>query len=496
MKFIKIARLLCMVILAVACQSVQSATRLPRVAPSAVGIDPHQVTLLYDSLLQSKLTEPHHLIVTVGGKVVCEMHPKPYKAEYKHTLYSVSKTFTATAVGLLVDDGLLSVDDELAKFFPEYATYIKGVRIQDLLTMRAGFKVETDIRAAKEDWVKNYLSRPLVNKPGEKFAYDSMATYMLSAVIQKITGKTTLELLNERVFHPMGIFDAEWEHCPKGIVVGGWGLYLSAESQAIFGQLLLNRGEWQGKQLVSRKWMNEMMTTHVIDRYSDYGYQMWLSDYPGAWRADGAYGQYIITVPQKDMVIVLNECARSNGITERNYFWNTIVKHCMGWEIDTTPDAIKAWTDYEATASLPVLDGERDNNLSKKIFGKKFVLEENRLEWKSIKLNRRDNNISLEYVDNDNNKSTIEMGYKEWITSQLAGTPHYSIIVESRFSTLSRPFFTGSCYAWQDEMLTTKIHYTNWITSLLLKFRLDDDGRLAIDVQESFSNKPFTIKSK
>ncbi len=482
------------VLLLTICINLYGINKLPRINPSAVGIDPYQVTLLYDSLLQSKLTETHHLIVTVDGKVVCEMHPQPYKAEYKHTLYSVSKTFTAVAVGLLVDDGLLSVNDELSKFYPEYASYIQGVTIQNLLTMRAGFKVDERIRKEKTDWIKHYLSRPLANKPGEKFAYDSMDTYMLSAVIQKITGKTTLQFLNERIFHPMGIYDAEWEHCPNGIVVGGWGLYLTAESQAIFGQLLLNRGEWQGKQLVSKEWMNEMMTTHVIDKYSDYGYQMWLSDYPGAWRADGAYGQYIITVPQKKMVIVLNECARSNGITERNYFWNTVVKHCIGWEIDTTPTAIENWRNYETTASLPLLEGDSDSSLKKEL-SKKFILEVNRLGWKSVELKFKENRVFLTYIDIDDKKSTIEMGYKEWITSQLAGTPHYSIAAQGRFSNLTQEFYTGSCYAWQGNVLTAKIHYTNWMTSLLIKIEYTN-GKPCFTVHESFSNKPFTVNCK
>lgn len=477
------------------------ATHKPaRIAPTSVGIEPKQLILLYDSLMTSDMTELHHLIVMVDGKIAGELHPKPFRAEHRHTLYSVSKTFVAVAVGLAIDDGLLTVDDKLTKFFPQYANNaidprLKDIRIKDMLTMQSGFKTETWMRNKQQHWVDYYLTRPLKHNPGSFYSYDSIESYLLSAVVQEATGKTVLELLNERVFHPMGINDVEWEQCPDGINVGGWGIYLSAQSQALFGQLLLQRGEWNGKQLISKYWVDEMMTVRVVREANDYGYQIWLCEYPGAWRADGAFGQYIIVIPQKNMVVVLNQCSRSKGFPERSNIWHTVVKNCLNCAIDAKPAELKAVEEYENNASLPLLKGDSINNsIEKKYNGRTFVLEDNKLGWKSIKFKFKENCINLDVIDAENKKSTIELGYNEWKTSQLAGFPHYSIQAQNRFSGITGPFFTGSCYAWNEDVLEAKIHYVNWITSIKVSFKFDNKD-LSIEVSENFPSKPFTIKA-
>lgn len=143
-----------------------------RVNPASVGIAPKQLMLLYDSLMTSDLTELHHLVVMVDGKIAGELHPRPFGRDDRHTLYSVSKTFVAVAVGLVVDDGLLSVDDPLTKFFPEYSSTISGVRIKDMLTMRSGFKTEGGMRNTQRHWVDYYLSRPLAAEPGARYSYE------------------------------------------------------------------------------------------------------------------------------------------------------------------------------------------------------------------------------------------------------------------------------------------------------------------------------------
>lgn len=493
---IRLRSVLCAIVL-MASVCANATYKLPRIAPSSVGIEPRQLTLLYDSLLTSDLTELHHLMVVVDGKVAGEIHPTPFKAEHRHTLYSVSKTFAAVAVGLAIEDGLLTVDDELTKFFPEYSGTIKGIKIKDVLTMRSGFKTEGGMRNSQTDWVDYYLSRPLVATPGTKYSYDSIETYLLSAVVQQVTGKDILTLLNERVFNPMGIDDVEWELCPKGIVTGGWGIYMTAEAQAMFGQLLLQRGKWNGRQLVSAEWVDEMMTVRVVRKANDYGYQIWLCEYPGAWRADGAFGQYIIIVPQKNMVVVLNQCSRSKGWPERGNIWNTVVKNAQGCAIEADPDELAALKEYVSSASLPLLKGDADNANAKKFNGKEYKLEKNKLGWKSIKLNFSDGKFILDVVDEQGKTSAIEMGYGNWAESQLAGYPHYSIGAKGRFTGITGPFYTGACYAWTaDNTLSAKIHYTNWITSLKLDFSFTPNGISQITVLENFSKSPFTISTK
>lgn len=475
-------------------------TKIEKIAPSSVGIEPKQLMLMYDSLMTCNPTEIHHVVVMVDGKIAGEIHPKPFRAEHSHTLYSVSKTFTAVAVGLLIDDGLLTVEDKLVKFYPEYIkdeidSRLKDIKVKDILTMRSGFKTNGGMRNSKQHWVEYYLTRPLYAEPGTRYSYDSIETYLLSAIVQKITGKTVLDLLNERIFHPMGITDVEWELCPDGIVTGGWGIYLSSHSQALFGQLLLQEGVWNGKQLISKEWLKQMMTPHVVRDANDYGYQIWLCEYPGAWRADGAYGQYIIIVPQKNMVVVLNQCSRSKGWPERSNIWNTVVKNCINCAIDVKPSELKELAEYEEKVQLPVLDGDSVNVASTKYNGKTFILEKNKLGWKSVKFDFEKGKTVLTIVDKEDKTSVVELGYKKWITSQLAGYPHYSISAQNRFSGISGPFYTGSCYAWNTGNLEAKIHYVNWITSLKLVFHFDGKD-LTIFGEENFTSKPFTMKAK
>lgn len=490
-----------MLFIAVLClNSATSGNKLERVQPAAMGVEPEQLVLMYDSLMNNPLTEIHHVMVLVDGKVVGELHPEPFKAEYRHTLYSVSKTFVAVAVGLAMDDGLLSVEDKLITFFPELSNKIVDEKVKDItlhhvLTMQSGFKTETGMRNKQQHWVEYYLTRPLVAVPGTRYSYDSIETYLLAAVVQKVTGKTVLELLNERIFHPMGVVDAEWELCPDGIITGGWGIYLSAEAQAKFGQLLLNKGMWNGRQLVSQKWIEQMMRPYVVRDANDYGYQIWLCEYPGAWRADGAFGQYIIVVPEKNMVVVLNQCSRSKGWTERSNIWHTVVKNCRNCAIDVRPDAIKTLREYEANAKLPTLEGDSISAVAKKYNNKTFELAKNKLGWQSVKFSFADDKVNLEVIEMNGAKSTIEMGYKEWITSQLGGYPHYSIGAQNRFSGITGPFYTGSCYAWQEDCLRAKIHYANWVTSIDVTFKFDGKN-VALTVSENYPSKPFEFIGK
>lgn len=470
-----------------------------RISPSSVGIEPKQLMLMYDSLLNTNPTEIHHVIVMVDGKIAGELHPKPFRAEHRHTLYSVSKTFTAVAVGLAIDDGLLSVDDTIDKFFSEYIddktdSRIRKIKVKDILTMQSGFKTQTGMRNKQQHWVEYYLSRPLAANPGKRYSYDSIETYLLSAIVQKVTGKNVLELLNERIFHPMGITDVEWELCPDGIVVGGWGIYMSAYSQALFGQLLIQKGEWNGKQLISEKWVNEMMTVRVVREANDYGYQTWLCEYPGAWRADGAFGQYIIMIPKKNMVVVLNQCSRSKGWPERSNIWHTVVKNCLNCPIETTPNELAKLKEYEENATLPVLEGDSINKIAQKYNGRTFELDKNKLGWKSIKFNLGKENNSIEVVDGEGKTSKINLGYKKWAMSELAGYPHYSVLAQNRFSGITGTFYAGSCYAWRFNTLNIKIHYVNWVTSLNLSFRFYEEN-LEIEVSENFPSKPFIIKA-
>ncbi|MEO3946469.1 serine hydrolase [Gorillibacterium sp. CAU 1737] len=239
--------------------------------------------------------------------------------------HSVSKSFTSMAVGLALEEGKLALTDRLKDIFPEYAAQVPAggcgyppgdLRLSDLLRMTSGhdsppFWAEERAALHDKDWVQHYLSLPLDRPPGERFTYSSGDTFILSAVVQKAVGVTVADYLTPRLFDPLGISPIEWETTPRGITLGCAGLQLTTEELSRFGQLLLQEGMWEGKPLLPREWIREATRSQIAngDGTGDwgvgYGYQFWMCTH-GAYRADGAYGQFCIVIPEQEAVIAVN----------------------------------------------------------------------------------------------------------------------------------------------------------------------------------------------
>ena len=271
----------------------------------------------------------HSIMIVKDGKVVKEHWMSEGAPDKLHILNSVSKTFTSTAVGLAIAEGRLSLSDKVVDLFPdklpaEVSDNLKKVEVRHLLTMSGGHDTEPSRRTMPEgaDWVEAFLAHPFEHEPGTYFWYNSMGTYMLSAIVQKVTGEKVIDYLTPRLFEPLAIEGATWQESPQGINAGGWGLYLKTEDLAKMGQLILRRGEWNGKQIVPAEWIDQMTTAHIDSRpagmrpeqitfkaedsdwLQGYGYQMWRCRH-GAVRADGANGQYIIVMPEQNVVIAM-----------------------------------------------------------------------------------------------------------------------------------------------------------------------------------------------
>ena len=271
----------------------------------------------------------HSIMIVKDGKVVKEHWMSEGAPDKLHILNSVSKTFTSTAVGLAIAEGRLSLSDKVVDLFPDklpadVSDNLKKVEVRHLLTMSGGHDTEPSRRTMPEgaDWVEAFLAHPFEHEPGTYFWYNSMGTYMLSAIVQKVTGEKVIDYLTPRLFEPLAIEGATWQESPQGINAGGWGLYLKTEDLAKMGQLILRRGEWNGKQIVPAEWIDEMTTAHIDSRpagmrpeqitfkaedsdwLQGYGYQMWRCRH-GAVRADGANGQYIIVMPEQNVVIAM-----------------------------------------------------------------------------------------------------------------------------------------------------------------------------------------------
>ncbi|HUS36301.1 MAG TPA: serine hydrolase [Verrucomicrobiae bacterium] len=290
---------------------------LPRSTPEQQNVSSAKL-LQYIEALDSQIEGMNSVIIVRHGKVIAEGWWTPYRAEDRHMLYSLSKSFTSTAVGLAQAEGKLSIDDTVSSFFPDLfpanpGANLKSIRVRDLLAMSTGHHNDdiSKFEYASPDAVKRFLALPVAHKPGTHFVYNTPATFMLSAIVQKITGQPVLEYLQPRLFAPLGISDPTWESGKSGINMGGFGLSVRTEDIAKFGQLYLQNGEWRGEQLVPREWVSAAsvrQTSNGSNPKSDwdqgYGYQFWRCR-NGAFRGDGAFGQYCVVMPEEDAVLAI-----------------------------------------------------------------------------------------------------------------------------------------------------------------------------------------------
>ena len=306
---------------------------LPRSSPESQGISSTGILEFVDAAT-SQITSLHSFMLVRHGQVVTEAWWEPESANKPHVLWSLSKSFTSTAVGLAVAEGRLSIDDPVLKFFPDQAptepsAHLKAMRVRDLLTMSTGHQDEVNLRNEK-DWTRAFLAQSVPHKPGTHFKYNTPATYMQSAIVQKVTGQTVLDYLKPRLFEPLGIESPKWDSSPEGISLGGYGLFLRTEDIAKFGQLYLQKGQWQGKQLVPSEWI-EQATSKQVSNGSDpsrdwdqgYGFQFWRCRHD-AYRGDGRDGQFCIVLPKLDAVIAIT--ANTGDMqAELNVVWDKLL---------------------------------------------------------------------------------------------------------------------------------------------------------------------------
>ncbi|MBO4298285.1 MAG: serine hydrolase [Clostridia bacterium] len=293
-----------------------------RSTPEAQGISSAAIENVLRDIRDSG-ADIHSMLIMRRGRLVFEHYFAPYTAETPHSMYSCSKTFTSMLIGIAQDKGLLSVKDRVLSFFPEQeikepSENLSAMTIEDLLMMGTGNAQDTFpymMRATQPDadWVNIFLNRPVEHKPGTHFVYNTGATYMLSAILTKVTGRTALDLANEWLFGPMGIDGAAWDACPRGVSLGGTGLHITPRDMLRMGMLLLGRGRWKNQQLVSPEYIAEAQKKHIENRSGDpaqdpnwaagYCYQMWRCCFD-AYRADGMGGQFIVVMPRQEMIVV------------------------------------------------------------------------------------------------------------------------------------------------------------------------------------------------
>ena len=293
---------------------------LPRSTPRLQRVDAAGVDAFLDAVETRDDLELHSLMLLRHGRVVAEGWWAPYVSADAPLLYSLSKSFTATALGFAVDEGHLALDDRVVSFFPEVLSERADIgprtgtlTIRDLAAMATGHHEDTIDRAARlspADPALGFLALEPESEPGTLFTYNNGATYTLAAILQRLTGESLTDYLRPRLFDPLGIGRAYWDQQPPGRDLGFTGLHLGTEAIAAFGQLYLDDGVWQGRRLLPAGWVAEATRLHTPnpaepdpDWRQGYGLQFWRSRH-GGYRGDGAYGQFCVVLPQQDVVLV------------------------------------------------------------------------------------------------------------------------------------------------------------------------------------------------
>lgn len=343
---------------------------LPRSTPEAEGVVSSGIQAFLDAIAQSK-HEFHSFMMVRHGNVIAEGWWAPYGPHYVHTMYSMSKSFTSTAVGFAVKEGRLKVDDQVLSFFPEarpaqISENLAALRVKDLLTMSVGNEKEpTTAVVQSENWVETFLAQPITHKPGTTFLYNSAATYMCSAIVQKVTGKKVIDYLRPRLFEPLGVHGMTWEECPRGINTGGWGLSIQTEGLAKFGQLYLQKGLWQGRQILPAAWVEEATSFKIQqptpakptrpnaqnDWLQGYAYQFWRCQHNG-FRGDGAFGQYTIVLPDQDVVIAITS-ETSNMQGQLDLVWEHLLPAVKPSALPPNPKGMMALQQTLSSLNVP-----------------------------------------------------------------------------------------------------------------------------------------------
>lgn len=463
---------------------------LERSIPEQEGVSSAGLLSFLDAIEKSKI-DFHSIMILRHGKVIAEGWWAPYAAPLKHTLYSLSKSFTSTAVGLAINEGKLKLTDPVLSFFPEDApeqvnANLAAMTVKDLLTMSTGHAKDTinPMRTGTtgESWAKVFLSLPVEYKPGTHFLYNTGATYMASAIVQKVTGQNLLEYLKPRLFEPLGIEGMDWEMDPKGIAVGGYGLRVRTEDIARFGQLFLQKGLWKGKQLVPAEWI-AMATSAQIDNApanptrpneendwaQGYGFQFWRCTH-NAVRGDGAFGQFCIMMPEHDMVV---------AITGESFDLQASMKLVWDHVIPAVKDGItrdvKAKGDLDRRLKkLELRDTGGNTTLpasAKQISGRKYAMANNPLKLKSIAFSFSGSEGTVTFEE-DTRQTAVRFALTRWAITRDFRTQGI-FTMQNRAPVATQLAATGS---WSnDNTLALRLQYIETTHGDNFTFAFDGD---------------------
>lgn len=470
-------------------------TSFTRSAPEAQGIQSSAI-LQFVEAADREIRNLHSIMVLRHGVIVAEGYWDPYNVSEPHMLFSLSKSFTSTAIGMLVAEGKVSVEDLVLPYFEDVAPAepspnLQRMRVKHLLTMTTGHDVDPSpvVRSGGREWQRSFLARPVEHEPGTHFVYNSVATYMLSAIVQRVTGQRLVDFLGPRLFKPLGMGEPFWESSPEGINTGGWGLRARTVDIARFGQLYLQGGVWQGERLVDEAWVAEATSFRVPNAASGnvnpdwqqgYGYQFWRCR-NGAYRGDGAFGQFCVVLPEQDAVV-----ATTSGLQDMQAVLDLVWKHLLpGMQPQALPDdPATAQQLAERLAGLRIapVAGAATSPRAKAVSGREFSVGENADGITAIRFDFTADGATLT-IRNGSGEQRIACGYGWWIRGEVdienaylnrQGTPRFL------------PNAVAAGGAWTDDTFVADVWWSQTPFRRTLTCRFRGDG-VQIDQQANVS---------
>jgi len=479
----------------------QKSTILPRSKPETEGVSSDGIVQFLDATAKSK-TEFHSFMLLRHGKVIAEGWWDPYRADLKHTLYSCSKSFTATAIGFSVEEKKLSLDDKVISFFPSdvpdtIGQFLSNLTVKDVLIMADGQEPDPTgpVCTKYTNWIRGFLATPIVHEPGTVFLYNSLGTYMLSAIVQKVTGQRTIDYLKPRLFDPLGITGMDWEMDLQGVNTGGWGLRLKTEDMAKFAQLFLQKGKWNGKQILPASWVEEASTKKILqspdvpqskrdssDWLQGYCYQMWRCRH-NAFRGDGAFGQFMLVMPEQDAVLAIT--AESSDLQgELDLVWQYLLPAFKGEKLPVDDAAFARLDEKIKTLALPSPSKNKES-LETSINGKTFAASSNNLHLQNISFNFS-NDICTVEIQTDTAHYQVAFGAGKWHAAETR-MPEPALTSGMIANTsMIYPAKIDASYTWKDastlELVLRYIESPHRET-FTCHFQ---DNKLSMDVARSF----------